>query len=256
MDEKIALVKQVKSAIAGKNIPLIAGVGSNNTRKSMEEAKKVAALGVDALLVVVPYYNKPSQAGMLEHFTHIAKAVDTPIIIYNIPGRCIVQMNPDTMATLHERCPNVIGVKQSHGDMDVVSEITRKLPQSSWKTWSGDDSLTLPMMACGAYGCFSVLAHLTGVLLREMIVAMKQGDHQKALALHLDQLNLGREIFFLPNPTVIKTCMAQLGFANLTFRLPMISPNAAETQRIQLLLQEYQALMAKHAQKTLSLNGL
>lgn len=245
-EEKISLIKLVKSTLAGKNVPIIAGIGSNNTQKSIEEAKKVAALGVDALLTVVPYYNKPSQNGMIEHFTRIAQSVDTNIIIYNIPSRSVVLMSPDTMATLHEQCPNIIGVKQSFGDMDQVSEITKKLPQDSWKTWSGDDTLTLPMMACGAYGTFSVLAHLTAPLLKLMIRAMKQGDHKKALELHLKQLNLGREIFFLPNPTVIKSCMAQLGFVNPTFRSPMVPPTSDENHRIQGVLQEYKALMAEY----------
>ncbi|HEY9686658.1 MAG TPA: 4-hydroxy-tetrahydrodipicolinate synthase, partial [Coleofasciculaceae cyanobacterium] len=238
-DEKVELVKVVKNAVRGRNVQIMAGIGSNDTAKTVEEARKIAALGVDALLVVVPYYNKPSQRGMLEHFRRVAQAVDTEIVIYNIPSRCVVLMSPDTMAQLHKECPNIIGVKQSYPDMDQVSEITAKLPRDTWKTWCGDDSLTLPMMACGAHGTISVVAHLTGKLMREMIQAAKQGNHEKALQLHLKQLNLSREIFFLPNPTVVKTCLAKLGMMEPVMRSPMVPPDNAEMARIEKILDEY-----------------
>ncbi|HEY9745118.1 MAG TPA: 4-hydroxy-tetrahydrodipicolinate synthase [Oculatellaceae cyanobacterium] len=241
-DEKIELLKVVKHALQGKNVQLMAGVGTNDTHKTVEEAKKTAAIGVDAILTVVPYYNKPSQRGMQEHFRQVAKAVDTEIVIYNIPSRSVVLMSPDTMAALHRECPNIIGVKQSHPDMDQVSEITAKLPQDTWRTWCGDDSLTVPMIACGAYGTISVLAHLTGNLMRDMIQAAKRGDRQKALELHLKQLNLAREIFFLPNPTVIKTCMAKLGYMEPVLRPPMVLPDETEMARIDALLEEVKKL--------------
>jgi 4-hydroxy-tetrahydrodipicolinate synthase len=241
-DEKVELVKVVKNAVRGRNVQIMAGIGSNDTAKTVEEARKIAALGVDALLVVVPYYNKPSQRGMLEHFRRVAQAVDTEIVIYNIPSRCVVLMSPDTMAQLHKECPNIIGVKQSYPDMDQVSEITAKLPRDTWKTWCGDDSLTLPMMACGAHGTISVVAHLTGKLMREMIQAAKQGNHEKALQLHLKQLNLSREIFFLPNPTVVKTCLAKLGMMEPVMRSPMVPPDNAEMARIEKILDEYKTL--------------
>jgi 4-hydroxy-tetrahydrodipicolinate synthase len=229
--------------ILPREIPIVAGIGSNDTEKSVEEARKTAALGVDALLVVVPYYNKPSQRGMIAHFGRIAEAVpETEIVIYNIPSRSVVLMSPDTMATLHRQHPNIIGVKQSCPDMDQVSEITAKLPADTWRTWCGDDSLTVPMMACGAYGTVSVLAHLTGRLLREMIRAVKNNDRERALCLHLKQLHLAREIFFLPNPTVIKTCMARLGLLETVLRAPMIWPDDAEMARIDRLMAEYEAL--------------
>lgn len=242
-DEKLELLKVVKNAVRGKNVQIMSGVGTNDTKKTIEEAKKLATVGVDGLLVVVPYYNKPCQRGMQEHFRQVAQAVpETEIVIYNIPGRTGVLMSPDTMLALHQECPNIIGVKQSHPDMDQVSEITAKLPATTWRTWCGDDSLTVPMIACGAHGTISVLAHLTGNLLREMIQAAKQGDRVKALDLHVKQLNLAREIFFLPNPTVIKTCLAKLGLMEPVLRAPMIAPDAAEMVRIEQILAEYKAL--------------
>jgi 4-hydroxy-tetrahydrodipicolinate synthase len=243
-DEKCELIRVVKQAVGGRKAQLMAGVGSNNTEKSIEEARKVAALGVDALLVVVPYYNKPSQRGMIAHFGRIADAVgDTEIVIYNIPSRSVVLMSPDTMATLHRLHPNIIGVKQSCPDMDQVSEISTKLPPQTWRTWCGDDSLTLPMMACGAHGTISVLAHLTGKIMREMIQAVKSNNRDRALQLHLKQLNLARETFFLPNPTVIKTCMARLGLLEPVLRAPMVWPDEAEMVRIDAIMEEYEALI-------------
>jgi 4-hydroxy-tetrahydrodipicolinate synthase len=242
-DEKVELLKVVKSAVRDKDVQIVAGIGSNDTHKSVEEARKIAAIGVDALLVVVPYYNKPSQRGMIEHFRQVAQAVETEIIIYNIPSRCVVLMSADTMATLHRECPNIIGVKQSHPDMDAVSEITAKLPSDTWRTWCGDDSLTMPMMACGAYGTISVLAHLTGPMMREMIQAFKHRDLDRALQLHVKQLNLAKDIFFLPNPTVIKTCLARLGMMGPTLRPPMVAPDEQEMGRIEQILKEYKALM-------------
>lgn len=242
-DEKIELLKVVKNAVRGRDVQIVVGVGSNDTAKTVEEARKVAALGVDALLVVVPYYSKPSQAGMLEHFRRVAQAVvDTEIVIYNIPSRSVVLMSPDTMLTLHQQCPNIIGVKQSHPDMDQVSEITAKLPSDTWRTWCGDDSLTVPMMACGAYGTISVLAHLTGKLMRDMIQAVKANDRETALKLHVKQLNLARDIFFLPNPTVIKTCLARLGMMEGVLRAPMVPPDEQEMARIDKILAEYKLL--------------
>jgi 4-hydroxy-tetrahydrodipicolinate synthase len=242
-DEKCELLKVVKHAVRGKNVQIMAGVGSNDTHKTVEEAKKTAAIGVDAILTVVPYYNKPSQRGMAEHFRRVAQAVDTEVVIYNIPSRCVVLMSPDTMLSLHRECPNIIGVKQSHPDMDQVSEITAKLPADTWHTWCGDDSLSVPMLACGAHGTISVLAHLTGKMLREMIRAAKAGERDKALKLHHKQLNLSREIFFLPNPTVIKTCLSRLGMMEEVFRAPMVPADAAEMVRIEKILEEYKSLL-------------
>jgi len=249
-EEKVELVKVVKKAVNGKKdkrtgnpIQIMTGAGGNDTRKTIEEAKKMAALGVDALLIVVPYYNKPTQRGMVEHFTRVAQSVDTDIIIYNIPSRSVVRMEVATMKKLHEKCRHIIGVKQSYPDMDAVSEITQELPAETWLTWCGDDSLTVPMIACGAHGTFSVLAHLTAPLMRDMIVAAKSGDREKALKLHLKQLNLAREIFFLPNPVVTKTCMARLGLMEPTLRLPMVPPEGDELARIDKILAEYKTLM-------------
>jgi 4-hydroxy-tetrahydrodipicolinate synthase len=202
-------------------------VGSNNTAASVADAVAMVKAGVDALLVVVPYYNKPTQAGMIVHFTRIATAVpNTPIIIYNIPGRCGVLMAPETMTALHAQCPNIMGVKQSHPDMDAVSHIVRLLPESTWVTWCGDDSLTLPMMALGAKGVISVAAHLVATPMRQMINAIKAGNLAEARLHHIRLMPLFQQLFTLPNPTVLKTLLHLQGQCQLVFREPMIAPDA------------------------------
>lgn len=247
-EEKMELVRVVKAAVAGKNVQIMTGAGGNDTNKTVEEAKKMAALGVDALLIVVPYYNKPSQKGMIAHFSEVAESVDTEIVIYNIPGRSVVRMEADTMAALHQAHPNIIGVKQSHPCMDAVTEITRKLPVDSWLTWCGDDTLSLPMISVGAHGTISVLAHLCGNEMRELIQSAKRGEREKALNLHTKLHHMGQEIFFLPNPTVVKTCLARLGMMESTLRKPLVEPDAEEMARIEKLLEHYKAVTSQEAQ--------
>lgn len=241
MEEKLELVRVVKHAMAGKNIPIMAGVGGNNTFAAVEDARQMSQLGVDALLVVVPYYNKPSQAGMMEHFRRIAQAVDNEIVIYNIPSRCGVQMSADTMAALHRECPNIIGVKQSCPDMDAVTEITAKLPAKTWLTWCGDDTLTLPQMACGAHGVVSVAAHLVAPQMKDMVDAFKAGKLEDALAIHHQIFPIAKELFFLPNPTVVKSALARLGFIGSTMRPPMVEPSETEMDRVISLVEQYKA---------------
>lgn len=254
-EEKITLLKTVKQVTAGKKdaitglpIQIMSGIGSNNTAKTVEEAQKTAEVGVDALLVVVPYYSKPSQRGMFEHFSQVALAVsNTNIVIYNIPGRCGTRMTAETMVELNRAHPNIIGVKQSYADMDAASEITALLPADNWLTWCGDDTLTVPMMATGAHGTISVLAHLAGGMMREMIQAVKANDRDKALKLHLKLLHFGQELFFLPNPTVVKTCLSELGMMDLVFRSPMIAPDKEEHARINTMLAKLKALQPQLA---------
>lgn len=234
-DEKMAVLKTVKQVIANQPVKLISGSGTNDTQSTVALSQEMAQIGVDALLVVVPYYNKPSQKGMIAHYGAVAQAVETPVIIYNIPGRSVVNMQPETMATLAEQYDTIIGVKQSNADMDQVSDIQTKTP-ARFRLWCGDDSLTLPMMALGAYGVISVASHLTGTLMREMLGAFKAGQMDRALALHLRQMPVFKELFFLPNPTVVKTCLAKRGLIEGHLRLPLIPPDTEEMARIVRLM--------------------
>jgi 4-hydroxy-tetrahydrodipicolinate synthase len=246
-DEKVALIQAVKEHLAKNNasVPIIAGAGTNNTASSIALSQASVAAGADALLIVVPYYNKPSQNGMVVHFGAIAQAVpNTPIIIYNIPGRTGVLMQPDTMARLHEAHPTIVGVKQSHNDMEAVSTIRRLLPDT-FTIWSGDDPLTLPMMTNGATGVISVLSHLTGPAIQAMMAAYTAGDVAKAHELHQRLLPLAQQLFTLPNPTIVKTVLARRGvLPTATFRLPMIPVDASEEALITKLLAELDAFEA------------
>ena len=246
-DEKVALIKAVKEYLASHNasVPIIAGAGTNNTVSSIALSKASIDAGADALLIVVPYYNKPSQNGMLAHFGAIAEAVpNTPIIIYNIPGRTGVLMQPETMARLHEDYPTIVGVKQSHNDMEAVSTIRRLLPPS-FTIWSGDDPLTLPMMTNGATGVISVLSHLTGPAIQAMMAAYTAGDVTKAHELHQRLLPLAQQLFTLPNPTIVKTVLARRGvLPTATFRLPMVPVDASEEALVTKLLADLDAFEA------------
>lgn len=245
-EEKQTLLRLAKQS-AAPNIPVITGCGGNNTTESIEQAKIMTQEGADALLCVVPYYNKPSQNGMVAHFTAIAQAVPhTPIMLYNIPGRTGVLMQPETMHTLHSTCPNIIGVKQSHPDMDAVSHIRRLLPPS-FHIWSGDDPLILPMMSCGAQGVVSVLAHLLGKPLFDMITAYTNGNLARAQTLHQHLAPIGQALFTLPNPTIVKSALAHQGHLQPIFRLPMLPPTPEEDHLVNHVLHAIEAFESKVA---------
>lgn len=228
-------VKQIQSAVAiattsSTPVHVMAGISGNATQKVVEEIEEtLAQVQPDSLLVVVPYYNKPSQAGMLAHFSAcVAAAGTTPIVIYNIPGRTGVSMNPETMAELHERFPTqIIGVKQSAPDMDTVSQIRRLLPPS-FHIWCGDDSLTLPMLSLGAIGTISVLGNVASKPLRTMIQHFKAGELAPALTLHQTLFPIIQGLFKLTNPIVVKAVLAQQGFITTEMRLPMLPPSPVE----------------------------
>jgi 4-hydroxy-tetrahydrodipicolinate synthase len=233
--ERVQILETLSADLAGTDVPLIAGSGTNDTHSTIARAKEAVAAGADALLLVVPYYNKPSSAGLLAHFGAVAEAVDVPLILYNIPGRTGILMSPDTMAALHERYPHIVGVKQSHPDMDQVSDIRRLCPET-FSIWSGDDSLTLPMMSLGACGVISVASHVVGRSMRTMIDAAAQGDFDAARAIHLRLMPLFRGLFTLPNPTNLKTLLAEQGWIQPGLRLPLVPPSPSERETLLPLL--------------------
>jgi 4-hydroxy-tetrahydrodipicolinate synthase len=212
-------------------VHVMAGISGNATQKVVDEIQQtLAQVQPDSLLVVVPYYNKPSQAGMLAHFSAcVAAAGTTPIVIYNIPGRTGVSMNAETMAELHERFPTqILGVKQSAPDMDTVSHIRGLLP-TTFHIWCGDDSLTLPMLSLGAVGTISVLGNVASAPLRQMIQQFKVGELASALALHRSLFPLIQGLFKLTNPIIVKAVLAQQGVIAGEMRLPMLPPSPVES---------------------------
>ncbi len=181
-EEELELLGTIKRAVANK-AKVIFGAGSNSTETAVKMTKLAHKEEVDAILSVVPYYNKPSQKGMIEHFSAVAEASDLPIILYNIPSRTGVNMLPETVAYLAEKYKNIVALKQSSPDMDAISELKLQCP-SDFAIYSGDDSLTLPMLSLGVHGVISVASHIFGVELKSMIRNFKTGEVQAAKNMH------------------------------------------------------------------------
>jgi 4-hydroxy-tetrahydrodipicolinate synthase len=221
--EEMELFQLVHHAIAGKAL-LIAGTGSNSTHEAVEATRKAATLGVDATLQVVPYYNKPPQAGLYQHFKAIAEAVpDLPVMLYNIPGRTGQNLLPETIVRLAE-IPNIVSVKEASGNLDQTSHLRSALP-SEFSIYSGDDSLTLPMLAVGAQGVVSVASHLVGTQLQQMVQAFFAGQVQLALSLHLQLLPLFKALFLTTNPIPVKAALHLQGWEVGSTRSPLCGPS-------------------------------
>ncbi len=220
----------VKKIVNGR-IKVIMGAGSNSTQTAVESSVKAKELGADAILTVVPYYNKPSQKGMYEHFSEIAKSVDLPIILYNIPGRTGVNMLPLTIAKLADEFKNIAAVKQSNSDLDLISDIKMMCPED-FIVYSGDDSLTLPMMSLGAHGVISVASHVAGNTMKEMISAFKSGQIEEAQKLHIKLYPLFRKLFMAPNPVPVKAALAHLGLINEYVRKPLVVLDETEKEEL------------------------
>lgn len=224
-EEKLELFKAVKEAV-GSRAAVIAGIGSYSTGESAALAKKTAELGVDGLLAVVPYYNKPSQEGLYQHFRTIAEAAPLPVMLYNIPSRTSINMLPETVLRLSE-IPNITSLKEACGLMDQVSELRRILPEN-FAIYSGDDSLTLPMLALGCNGIVSVAGHILGDEMRSMVDAWFRGDTQTALRWHLKLLPMFKGIFVTTNPVPIKYLLKYQGIEAGGVRLPLVDAEAKE----------------------------
>jgi len=232
-DQKIELFRTVVDAVGGR-APVIANAGDNCTDDSVEFARRVVQLGVDAIMTVVPYYNKPPQEGLYQHFRAIASAVDVPVILYNIPGRCVINMTAETTLRLANDCDNIVAVKEASGDLTQIAQIIDGAP-SGFEVLSGDDEMTLPMMGLGGTGIISVLSHVAGVRFKEMIDAHVAGDHTRALRIHLELLPLMKALFMTANPIMVKKGLALQGFDVGGVRLPLVDATAeqvAELERV------------------------
>lgn len=234
-DEKIKLFRQVIETNAGR-AKLIAGTGSNNTAETIAFTKEVAELGgIDAVLVVAPYYNKPNQDGLYAHFVAVAEASDLPVVIYNIPGRSVVNIEPETIIRL-AKLPNIVGVKESSGNLDNISKIIAETPED-FLVYSGDDSLTLPILAVGGDGVISVASHVVGKEMQEMIQAFTRGEVQKAASIHRSLLPIMNGLFAVPNPAPTKYLLNQQGISVGPVRLPLVDLNAEEGTKLQAILE-------------------
>ncbi|MDK2878988.1 MAG: 4-hydroxy-tetrahydrodipicolinate synthase, partial [Thermoanaerobacteraceae bacterium] len=226
-EEKLELFKAAKS-VAGKRAKVIAGTGSNSTRHSIELSQKAQEIGADGLLLVSPYYNKPTQEGLYRHFKMIAESVDIPVILYNVPGRTAVTIEPETLARLSE-VKNIAAVKDAGGNLDKTSRTRVLAPDLT--VYSGDDSLTLPMLALGAKGIISVASHIVGQDIKEMIEAFEGGDHKKAEDIHLKLFGLFKALFVITNPIPVKEALNMMGIKVGGFR-PPLTPADEKTRKV------------------------
>ncbi|MFC4182650.1 4-hydroxy-tetrahydrodipicolinate synthase [Saccharococcus thermophilus] len=229
-EEKLALFRHVVSVVDGR-VPVIAGTGTNNTRASIELTKKAEEIGVDAVLLVAPYYNKPNQEGLYQHFKAIAESTSLPVMLYNIPGRSVVNMAVDTVVRLSE-IPNIVAVKDASGNLDAMTEIIART-REDFQLYSGDDSITLPVLAIGGAGVVSVASHIIGNEMQQMIAAFEAGDNKKAAKLHQKLLPLMKGLFAAPNPVPVKTALQLKGLDVGSVRLPLVP--LTEQERSELL---------------------
>jgi 4-hydroxy-tetrahydrodipicolinate synthase len=239
-DEEYQLFQVVQKAVAGK-AKVLAGTGSNSTAEAIIATEKAARLELDGAMLVVPYYNKPPQEGLYHHFRSIAEsAPDLPMILYNIPGRTGQNMLPETIARLAE-VPNIVGVKEASGSLDQASHV-RQLTPPEFGLYSGDDSLTLPMLSIGGTGVVSVASHLIGDSLQEMVQAFLCGKVQAATAIHLKFLSLFKALFVTTNPIPVKLALELQGWSVGSPRPPLVAADDQVRVMLQSLLAEYKLL--------------
>jgi len=234
-EEKIRLFRTVREAV-GARAKVIAGTGTYNTAHSIHLTREAERVGCDGVLLVNPYYNKPSQEGLYQHFKAVAESTTLPVMLYNIQSRTSVNCEPATIARLAQ-IRNIVAVKEASGNLDQMSLI-RKLTPPEFNLYSGDDSLTLPLLAVGGTGVVSVASHLAGREIKAMIQAFHAGDVRRAQELHLRLWPLFKVIFITTNPTPVKAALALAGFDAGGLRLPLIEATAKERDQIAAVLKE------------------
>lgn len=234
--ERLSVIKRVVDVAAGR-VPIIAGTGSNNTLESTEFTRRVSEIpGVDAALVVVPYYNKPGQRGIVAHFEHVANHGGLPVVMYNVPGRTVVSMNAASIATL-ARHPKIVGIKEASADMGLDTEMFAKLPEG-FSALSGDDFTTFQFVAMGGNGCISVVSNIAPTLVHDLVSATLTFDLLKARDLHQRVYRLGRVLFSDANPVPTKCAAKLLGWCSDEARLPLYRADDALRERVEVALKE------------------
>jgi 4-hydroxy-tetrahydrodipicolinate synthase len=232
-DEKVKLFQFVVEVAAGR-VPVIAGTGSNNTRASIALTKLAEESGVDGILLVAPYYNKPSQEGLFQHFKVIAESTSLPIMLYNIPGRSVVNMSVETIVRLSQ-IDNIVSIKEASGDLDAMAQIISQTPED-FTLYSGDDGITLPVMAIGGAGVVSVASHVIGNEMQAMINQFKNGAVQEAASQHRALLPIMKALFAAPSPSPVKAALNLRGIHVGEVRLPLVPLNEEEKQALQKVL--------------------
>ncbi len=232
-EEKLALFDHVVK-VSDKRIPVIAGTGSNNTYASIELTKKAEQLGADGIMVVAPYYNKPNQEGLYQHFKAVAESTSLPVMVYNIPGRSVVNIQPETIIRLSQ-IENIVAVKEASGDLNAMTRIIANT-SDDFVLYSGDDSLTIPVLAIGGAGVVSVASHVIGNEMQEMIEAFLTGENQKAAQLHQQLLPVMQGLFAAPSPAPVKTALQIRGLDVGSVRLPLVGLTEHERATLSSIL--------------------
>ena len=235
--EEKKYIKNIVVELAGGRLPILMGLGGNNTATVIEELKNTELKGVDGILSVCPYYNKPSQEGLYQHFKTIATATNIPIVLYNVPGRTGVNMLPKTVVRLATDCDNIVAIKEASGILEQVDEIIKHKPDM-FDVLSGDDSLTYQIIANGGVGVISVIGNALPKEFSRMVHLALDGDYEKALRLHHCFTDLYDLLFVDGNPAGVKALLHEMGYIENILRLPLVSTRLTTTERISLALQK------------------
>jgi 4-hydroxy-tetrahydrodipicolinate synthase len=231
-------VIRVTVEVAKGRCQVLAGTGSNSTSATITATRAAEKMGVDGMLVVAPYYNKPNQEGLFRHFQAIAQATSVPIMLYNIPGRCAVDIGPETVERLAMDCANIVSIKEAGGSVDRVSELRARLPEA-FTILSGDDALTLPFLSVGAVGVVSVASNLFPAEVVALVQAFRTGDTKSAREMHIKMLPIFKDLFIEPNPVPVKTALAWRDAMSGECRLPLCEMSAANQARLRKTLEAF-----------------
>ena len=227
---------------ARKRCQVLAGTGSNSTRDAIAYTEEAQELNADGALLVAPYYNKPSQEGLFRHFEAIAKSTSLPLMLYNIPGRCAVDIGADTVVRLAEACSNIVSIKEASGSVDRVSELVARMP-THFSVLSGDDSLTLPFLSVGAVGVVSVASNLFPAEIVRLVRAFLEGKVDEARALHQKFYRLFKDLFIEPNPVPAKTALGWRGVMSAECRLPLVAMTKPNEERLRQTIDELERVL-------------
>ena len=234
--QKIELFRAIVSAV-GDRVPVLANVGDNCTADTVDFAREVEALGVDGLMLVVPYYNKPPQEGLYQHFRTIAEAVDLPVILYNIPGRCVVNMEADTTLRLAHDVENIVAVKEASDNMEQIKRIIEESPDT-FQVYSGDDEATLSIMKMGGAGVISTIGNVAPARMKELVELAAAGDYDGAQAAHNALQPLMKELFATSNPILVKEALKLSGFPVGGVRLPLVDATPEQSEHLAQVMRE------------------
>ncbi len=235
--EEKSEIKKIAIDMAGGSVPILMGCGGNNTAAIIEELQTEDFYGIDGILSVCPYYNKPSQEGLYQHFKAIANATNMPVVLYNVPGRTGVNMKAETTVRLAEDCPNIVAIKEASGSLEQVDEIIKNKP-AHFEVISGDDALTYPMVACGAVGVISVIGNALPKEFSKMLRLEMKGEFEAARKIHHKFTDLFSLLFVDGNPAGVKAVLHEMGFIENVLRLPLVPTRLTTLQRISSILKE------------------